>query len=180
MVIADTLVAVKAELDIASAITTFDTDLTAFVGRGIKRLFPYVQAEMIDETVTIAPGANTFTLPVGLESVRFMYDADGYRVEDFIQHDREIIMSELPAEGTMKIYGNGRFTLATLPEEYEEAVIYYTCALFYSQLAGSKRKYNAYMASGASSVDSMRDMAQWYEERGNTYLQDRGVLLGLE
>lgn len=180
MVIADTLAAVKAELDIASAVTTFDTDLTAFANRSIKRLFPYVQDEIIDETITIGTDENTFDLPATLESIRFMYDADGYRVENFIQHDREVIMDELPAEGVMKIYGNGRFTLATLPAEYEEALIYYTCALFYSQLAGSKRKYNAYMASGAQAVNNMRDMAQWYEERANTYLQDRGVLLGLE
>lgn len=178
MIIADALTAVKAELDIKVA--DFDTDLTLFVNRSVKRLFPYVQAEVKDVTVSITADQWQFTLPATCESIRFMYDADGVRVEDIMQHGRDIILKEAPAEGTMTIYGNGRFTLANLPAEFEEAIIYYTCALFYSQLAGSKRKYNVYMNTGAQAVNNMRDMSQWYEERANTYLQDRGVLLGLE
>ena len=178
MLIADALIAVKDELDIDVA--TWDTDITRYVTRAVNRLFPYVQSEVKDTTVSLTDTQWRFTLPATCESIRFMYDASDYRVEDFIQHAREVILKETLASGTLTIYGNGRYTLATLPAEYEEAIIYYAIAYFYSFLAGNKRKYNVYMQNASNAVSNMREMADWYEGRANTYLQDRGVLLGYE
>lgn len=176
---ADVLASIKLELAIAN--TDFDSDLTDKIARSVKRLFPYVQSE-VKATVTVNQGDWRFTLPASCESIRFMYDADENKIEDFIQHAREIIVRDYGlTAGTITIYGNGRYTLLTLPAEFEEAIIYYACSLFYAQLAGDKRKYNIYMQStGAQGVNNMRETADWYEERANTYLQDRGILLGLE
>lgn len=175
---ADVLASVKSELDIDG--TTFDTDLADKIDRSVKRLFPYVQSE-VKETLAIDNDTWRFTLPASMESIRFMYDADDDKIEDFLQHGREIIVRDYGLNaGDLTIYGNGRFTLATLPDEYVEAVILYSCSLFYSQLAGNRRKYNQYMQNGKGDVQVMREQANWYEERANTFLQDRGVLLGYE
>ena len=169
---------VKSRLKIKQSETAFDQDIDEYLQSAVDRLFPFVQTERTD-TVEVAEDDWKFTLPDGVESIRMLFDDSDHQYTNFIQHDRTILLREMFAEGTFTIYGNGKYTLETLESWLLLPIYWYAMAEFYLTLAGDKAKYNIYMANGARQVDNMRDQSEYLEERANTYLQDRGVLLGL-
>lgn len=169
---------VKSRLKLKQTDTTFDQDIDEFLQSAVDRLFPFVQTE-VTETVEVAEDDWQFTLPEGVESIRMLFDDESHQYTNFIQHNRTILLREKFAEGTFTIMGNGKYTLDTLEDWLKLPIYWYAMAEFYLTLAGDKAKYNIYMANGARQVDNMRDQSEYLEERANTYLQDRGVLLGL-
>jgi len=175
---------VKTLLDISD--TTFDDDIDAFVASGVKRLFPFIQKEVARASVSsftsVAGGRVEFDLPTGVEGIRMLevYDGDGYYDHtDYIAHGTKLTVNAIPGRVTeFSVYGLGKYTLADLPTELERAVIYYACSEFFNLLSGNKRKYNVYMSNGRPAVENMQDMAQYYNEQANIYLNDRGTLYG--
>ena len=184
MLVADARNDVKTLLDISDI--TFDDDIDAFVTSGVKRLFPFIQKEVAPASVTnftAKAGARVqFELPSGVEGLRMLeiYDGDGYYDHtNHIIHGSTVIVNEVPGRVTeFMVYGLGKYSLADLPTELERAVVYYACSEFFNLLTGNKRKYNVYMSNGRPAVENMQDMAQYYNEQANIYLNDRGTLYG--
>lgn len=184
MEVADARTAVKRLLDISD--TTFDDDIDAFVTSGVKRLFPFIQKEIAPASVTSfttkAGSRVEFDLPTDVEGIRILeaYEGDGYYEHtDFVIHGNKVIVNSAPSNATeYSVYGLGRYTLANLVEELEQAVIYYACSEFFNLLIGNKRKYNVYMSNGRPAVENMQDMADYYDQKANIYLNDRGTIYG--
>jgi hypothetical protein len=169
---------VKSRLKLKQSDTAFDQDIDEYLQSAVERLFPFIQTERTD-TVEVAEDEWKFTLPDGVESIRMLFDSEDHEISDFIQHDRTVLLRDKFDYGTLTIYGNGKFTLETLEDWLKQPIFWFAMAEFYLTLAADKAKYNIYMANGARQVDNMRDQSEYLEERANTYLQDRGVLLGL-
>ncbi len=66
-----------------------------------------------------------------------------------------------------------------MPLEYNQVVINWIMSEFYSLLVGDKRKYTLYtQTSAARSVDNLRDLSDYYLDRGNQILADRATIRG--
>lgn len=188
MLVADARNAVKKRLDIATAVTTFDTDIDQFVTESVKRLYPFAQYEFDPQVATgfsVAGGrvrVDLSTLAGPVESVRFVESSDDgtyYSPVDHSQHGKYLTIDDVSSSTTrLQIYGLGKFTLANLYDYLEQAVVYYACAEFFKFLIGNKRKYNVYMQNGRANVDNMQDLADYYEQQANQYLSDRATLYG--
>lgn len=171
----------KARLRIPSKEVEFDEDLVDYLTTSVDRLYPFITKEVTDTTVVISDPDYKFTLPTTIDSIRFVHDGADQRISDFIQHDRTVIINADKFDyGTLTIYGNAKYTLDTLDSWLKLPVIWYAMSEFYDSLIGDARKYNIYMQTGARQVDNMRDLADFYEEKANSYLQDRGTLVGHE
>lgn len=188
MLVADARNAVKKRLDIATAITTFDSDIDQFVTESVKRLYPFAQYEFDAQVVTglsVTGGRikiDLSTLAVPVASVRFVEASDDgnyWSPVDHSQHGTFLTIDDVDTSTTrLQVYGLGKFTLANLYDYLEQAVVYYACAEFYKFLIGNKRKYNVYMQNGRANVDNMQDIADYYEQQANQYLSDRATLYG--
>lgn len=188
MLAADARAAVKKRLDIASSVTTFDSDIDTFVTESVKRLYPFAQREVDPQEVTgisVTGGrarVDLSTISTPVDSVRFVEQSEGdsyWSPAEHAQHGTLLDVQDLSSSVTkLQIYGLGKFTLANLYDYLEQAVIYYACAEFYKFLIGNKRKYNVYMSNGRAAVENMQDVADYYEQQANQYLSDRATLYG--
>jgi len=180
---------VKRRLDIDQSDTTFDTSIDEFVLSSVKRLYPIAQREIPIQTVNLTVDSygeaivdlSTITTPV--LAARKVEISNGYgwsEANDNYHHGTTLFVRSLNS-GTMqaRIYGVTTFTLPTVPEHLELAVIWYAMGEFYDFLAGNKRQYNVYMQGGARAVENMRDEADFYERKANVYLNDRATIYGV-
>lgn len=185
------LASVKTRLDIDSSQTAFDAAINEYVLSGVKRLYPIAQKEVAPQTAVVSVDAfgeasfdlSTLTTPV-VSARKVEYSVGGsafYPATDNFHHDVTLLVRDLPASNTvtLKIYGLATYTLATVPEYLEQAVLWYAISEFYDFLAGNKRYYNMYTQSGARGVDNMRDESEFFEQKANVYLNDRTTLYGV-
>lgn len=182
---ADLITRIKAFLDISDA--TYDDELDDFLDASINILAGRgVLTEVArDASVTISADETEFSLPSGVEEIRRLelYDADiadYVRCPDFIQHGTKIYLDNaVPVATATRIYGLAKHTIATLPAELEMPVVYWVVSMFYSLLAGNRRKYNAYLGtSGSAANRDMKESAQYYKELGDDLLLDAKTVRG--
>ena len=186
MVLADVREEVKDQLDIDTSIDTFDDSIERYIGRAVKRLYPFVQQEIDAQTVSLSANsygrAELSFSTLGIESARYIEVSagdDDYQDAEFRQHGDTLTIDGISSSITSaKIYGLGKYTLATIPDYLEEAIIFFALAAFYKMLVGNKRKYNVYMQNGRPAVENMQDVAAYYEQEANTFLNDRAELYG--
>lgn len=188
---ADLLKSAKRRLDITVITDEFTTVLETFVEDSVKRLYPYAAAEVDEQEVTTFRNDNgevkinlqtdLATAVLGFRDIEYTTNGDSWHpVEAKTAHGKFLTVRGVPSDATaLKIYGLNPYTLETLPEYLELAIVYYTCAEFFNYLIGNKRKYNVYMqASGARTVENMQDMAAYYEQKADTYVADRATIYG--
>lgn len=187
---ATALTSVKYRLDITGS--TWDTQLAEFLQSAVKRLYPYVQREIAPVTVnvTVDNGETSVNLAAqSIDEVRLLEAYEGViwrEHDDFIHHGTYLYVQGLSSAATqLKLYGRGRFTLdasvtvSTVPEHLEQAVYWYAMSEFYDYLVGNKSKYSVYAQStGARSVENMQELAEYYEQKANVYLNDRAQVHG--
>jgi len=188
MIDTDARSSVKRRLDIDDSDTTFDTAIDDFVLSGVKRLYPIAARELVAESIAVSVDnygeaiVDLSALTDAPLSARKVEVSSGYGwspAQHNYHHGTNLYIRELDTGvTTAKVYGLTRFALSTVPEELEQAVLWYAMSEFYDYLSGNKRKYNIYMQSGARSVDNMRDESEYYEQKANVYLNDRTTLYG--
>lgn len=188
MIYTDARNQIKRRLDIDSAVTTFDDAIDDFVLSGVKRLYPIAARELAPESVSISVDSygeaivdlSTLTdEPLAARRVDVSAGFGWSPAQHNYHHGTSLFIRELESDITnAKVYGLARHYLGTVPEELEQAVLWYAMSEFYDYLAGNKRKYNIYMQSGARAVDNMRDESEYYEQKANVYLNDRVTLYG--
>ena len=189
MIAATALASVKTRLDIDSSDTTWDNAINEFVASAVKRLYPIAQNEVAVQTVNLT--VDSFgeaqvamaSMSTPILAARKVEVSSGYgwsETNDNYHHGTTLFIRSLSTSDTQaRIYGVTTYTLATVPEHFEQAVIWYAMSEFYDFLAGNKRKYNIYASGGARAVDNMKDEAQFYEQKANVYLNDRVSLYGV-
>lgn len=184
-----TRTSLKRRLDIDASVTTFDAQLDEFVLAAVDRLYPIAQLELTPQIVNTAPDtfgevvidlATLTGTPLAARRVEAYSGYEWYKADDTFHHGTKLIVRNLPvAMSQLKVYGVSSVTLATVPPELKQAVIWYAMSEFYSFLAGNKSKYNIYASGGARAVDNMKDEADYYEQKANVYLNDRAKLMGI-
>lgn len=173
-------------------VTTWDTQLNNFMIQAVNLLWPIAQNELApDISLTWPTSDPVLTLPAGVLGVRFMeVKCDGtnwQRVskDNWYTHGTQLLLKQLQWAGkAIRIWGLGRYKLdpsvganTTLPVELEQVIIYWTAALFYESLAGSKRKFDVYAgAAGAAADHDIKDSAQYMHDRGQELLDQRAPL----
>jgi len=175
---------VKDLLDISD--TSLDSDIDNYVTDAVNMLYPIAMAEVApDTTKTFASGGRDVTLPSGVDQVRRLelYDddlSDYYPTDDYIVHAGSIWLDQATSSSTQaRIWGWARHTIGTVPAELYDVVFYWAASLFYSALAGNKRKYNIYIGSAGSAADrDIKDSADYYMNHANQILADRAKLAG--
>lgn len=177
--------AVKQRLDIASTETTWDDLIDAVVLTAVSRLFPICQEEVAVSTQNLTiddSGEAVVTLATGVTGARRVEVTSGegwFPADDTFHHGTSVYIRDLDADVTQaRIYGLKAYELTTIPEYLYLAVFWYAISEFYDYLAGNKRKYNLYVASGARQVDNMRDESEYYEQKANVYVNDRATIYG--
>lgn len=178
----------KSRLDIDSSDATFDSVIDEFVLYGVKRLFPIAQNEVAVQTVNLTVDSygeaqvNMATMSTPILAARKVEVSGGYgwsETNDNYHHGTTLFIRSLSTSDTQaRIYGVTTFALGTVPEHFEQAVIWYAMSEFYDFLAGDKRKYNIYNSGGARGVDNMKEESQYYEQKANVFLNDRTTLYG--
>lgn len=168
---------VKGKFQIPSANTDFDGDIDDCVEVSVSTLEPFVRRNYpADTSVTVASSSDSFTVPEsGTTVYKLQVRASGttdnwLTVKDFFQIGDEVyLQDEYGTAIDCRIFAQGEYDLSTIdniPSRFDGALIDYACAEFASVLAGQKTKYNIYQqVNGARSVDSMADLAQFYEAR---------------
>lgn len=177
----------KKRLGIDASITTFDNDLEEFAEDGIDKFYPYAQREIDPQDSNLTVSNNSAVVDLsGLstpcDGARMIEVSDGsgiFQDVEYIQHGTKIKITDISSSNTTaRIYGLGRFDLATCPKELELAVVYFLMSEFYTMLVGNKRKYNVYMQNGRSATENMNDLSEYYEQKAITHLNDRATLYG--
>lgn len=169
--------------------TTYDSQIDTFGLFGLKRLYPMAQNEVDPQTATISVVAGRATVDLStlgtpLVDARFIEVNNGsdvwYSHRDFAVHGNIMTIDRLDSTITsVKIYGLIKFTLATVPDYLELAVVYYGVSEFFKFILGNKSLYNVYMQNkGADATSDMRSEADYYEALGNQYLQDHATVYG--
>lgn len=181
--------AVKSRLDIDTSITDFDTKIDEFVLSGVKRLFPIVQQEVAAATVSVSVDSYgegivaMSTIGANVEGVKRVEARAGgswFPATDFTQYSTNLYVRDLSSDVTqLRVFPLQRFTLTTITDEFDQAVIWYAMSEFYDFLAGNRRYYDIYTTGGARDVDNMRDEAQYFEEKANAYINDRATIHGM-
>ncbi len=178
----------KRRLDIDLSDTQFDSMIDDFVLDAVDRLWPNASQEVPKQTKAITVDdygeaqidLSTLTTPV--DDVRLVEVSSGYQpypAPRVSTHGTITTLRELSTDvSSAFIYGLKRLTLATCPAELNLAVIYFAMSDFYNDLAGNKRKFNAYMANGRPAMDGMEGLAIDYETKAKTILEEKGNLFG--
>lgn len=191
MTSASVIKSVKYRANIPLDNDVFDPELEDFANDAVARLYPIVVRELAeDTTTTLSADTHTFSLPTGTDAIRsgglFIKNStdtdDCYQsYDEFTLHGSTVYLQEdFDTAKTIKILGLGRHTINTLPEEFKVAIVYYVLSDFFSLLAGNKAKYNQYLqATGARSVDNMREMSDWYSEKAAQEVADRAQIQGV-
>lgn len=177
---------IKTKLDITD--TTFDTILSDCIEQAIPRLAAWFQYYIAaDTSVTMAVDADSFTLPVSTSTLLRLYgrtsSTDVWREIDlWRQHRGTVYINEPISYATsLKILASRPFTyldadLALLAVDYPEAMLvlyYFAMSEFATYLVGDKRKFNLYIqSSGVRTVDEMKDLATFYENRAVRMAED--------
>ena len=179
---------VKQKLDIADAVTTFDTIIDDALTQAIPRLAPYLQYQLAEDvTVTLAGGVDNFTMPVAASNLERVYvrssSSDQWRLIDLWQQVRnKVYLNETFGSAMeVKVIAHRPFTqsdadYALLASDYPAAMLplyLFACSEFASVLVGNKRKFNIYQQSnGSRSLDEMKDLVEFYENRAVRILED--------
>lgn len=181
---------VKRRLGLNEDDDQFDSDIDDFTIEAVNNLYPIVQAELAPETTDLLANENEIdlhgdeNLTGKITSVRRLEIQNvegGYNsTDDYTIHDRTLYLyNSSDYARTIRIQGNGRYVNGTVPIELDQVIINWTMAEFYSLLTGDKRKYTIYTQStGARSVDNIRDLSDYYLDRGNQLLADRATVRG--
>lgn len=185
MTIATARTRLKDRLDIASAVTTFDTLLDGCLEDAMPRLAPFFVYDMPEDTsVTLLTDADSFTLPSTVSTLHKMYVRtnvnDNWREFDaWTQHGSKIYLYEGIGTTTyVKVLARRPYTfidgdLALMPPTANVPLLMFAAAEFAVTLVGNKRKFNIYQQSnGARSLDEMRQLAEWYEGRAVRLAED--------
>ena len=184
MLAADALSQVKGYLDIEATDTTFDASINGFVGSGVKRLYPLAQNEIDEQSASIVVVHGRATIDMSalstpLAGVRFVEVGDYRHPVETLAHSSNLILTDVPSsETTAYLFGLARYTLATIPDELELAIVYFAASEFFKFLIGNKRKYNVYMTNGRAAVENMQELVDYYEGLANQHLADRITLYG--
>lgn len=179
MLIANALAEVKEQLNIASTDATFDADLTTDINFAVKDLYPLAMSEVAPNTsATFESDNRSISIPAGMTLIRKVEIAD--QSVDFWQHETKIyLLNTFSGTESIRIFGFGRHTITTVPEEIESVIINWAVAKFYLRLAGNRRKYNIYVGNvGAVSNRDMKDSAQFFKEMGDSLLEERSAVRG--
>lgn len=176
---------VKKVLNIPSTNTSFDTDIDSFVTQAVQLLYPVASKDIDAATATVNSDDRTVNLPSGTLDVSELelYDSDNsdyYPTNEYRLHGTKIKFDTYVERGsTVRIWGIGAYSLTDLPTFLEMVVIYWAVSIFYSTLAGNKRKYNQYVsASGAAGDRDMKDSVDFFQSKGNDLLIDRVAIRG--
>lgn len=179
---------IKTKLDIATANTDFDSMLLECIEQAVPRLAPYVQYQLAEDTsVSLAADDDSFDLPVSTSSLERLYsrvsDNEVWREIDlWRQHRNKIYLSERPSSAaSLKIIAHRPFAytdadLALLAVDYPAAMLplyLFAMAEFATYIVGNKRKFNIYQQmNGVRTLDEMKDLANFYENRAVRILED--------
>lgn len=177
---------IKTKLDIGD--TTFDTMLLECIEQAVPRLAPYVQYQIAEDTsVTLSADDDSFNLPVSTSSLQRLYvrtsTNEVWRELDlWRQHRNKIYINEPISTTTyVKVIAHRPFTytdadLALLAVDYPAAMLplyLFAMSEFAVFLVGDKRKFNLYIQSnGVRTVDEMKDLATYYENRAIQILEN--------
>lgn len=189
MIAATARASVKSRMDIPVATTDFDTVIDEFVLSAVKRLYPIAQQEVAaqEKAVTVDSygetivNLSTLTTPVNAARKVEGYSGGAWEeLSDTYHQSSNLYIRSLDTSVTqVRIFGLTAYALAGVPENLEQAVLWYAMSEFYDYLSGNKRKYNTYMENGARAVDNMRDESEYYEQKANIYLNDRTTIYGV-
>jgi len=176
---------VKRRLGILQDDLQFDSDIDDFTTESINSLYPIVQAELAPESFVLNANSSEIDLSeseiVSVRKLKFQ-DENGYleSSDEYTMHaDVITIYGSSSYERTVVVEGSGRYDVANVPLEYNQVIINWIMSEFYSLLTGDKRKYNIYtQTTGARSVDNLRDLSDYYLDRGNQILADRATIRG--
>ncbi len=178
---------IKNKLDIASADVTYDAILLECIEQAIPRLSPWIQYQVAEDvSQSLAVDADKFTLTAGQDLQRLYgrtASTDVWRELDLWRQHRNTVYITEPVDSTtsLKILSQRPFTysdadLELLATDYPSAMLpLYNFAMseFYTYLTGNKRKFNDYIQSrGVSTLDEMKDLVTFYEERAIKILEN--------
>lgn len=177
---------IKTKLDIVD--TTFDTMLLDCIEQAVPRLAPFLQYQLAEDTsVTLATDDDSFTLPVSTSQLQRLYvrtsTNEVWRELDlWRQHRNKVYLSEGIGTTTyVKVIAHRPFAysdadLALLATDYPSAMLplyLFSMAEFATMIVGNKRKFNIYQQSnGVRTLDEMKDLVQFYENRAVTILEN--------
>jgi len=177
---------VKTKLDIAD--TTFDTILDDCLEQAIFRIAPFIKYRLAeDTTVTLAADTDNFTLPVSGSDLQLLYtrrdSSDFWAKLDLWRQNRDVIyitdVSSSARELKILATRSYKYTdadFAQLATDCAAAMLplyLFTMSEFATYLVGNKRKFNIYQqANGARTLDEMKDLATFYEDRAIRILED--------
>lgn len=192
MTTAEALTAVKNRLSLTGS--DFDTQLTDFFDTAVDRLYPKIQKEVAAQTVTATVdnyGEAVVDLsavtPTSLDDVRLVEATQGqswYPADNIYRHGTSLRVRGLESTVTqLKLYGLKAYVVAAastdLPERYELPVMWFMMSEFFDMLAGNKAKFNVYQQSaGGNAVDDMRAESEYYENKANSYIDEKATLYG--
>jgi len=180
------LTSVKNRLSIKNADTTWDTQLNDFLDAALRRLYPAAAIEVATQIVSNITvdtygecNINLSTLVTPIKTARKVEAYDGYtwrKISATYHHGVNLQLRGLGAtERTLRIFGLTNFaTMTDVPDEFLQAVYWYTMSEFYDYLAGNKSNYNIYMqTTGARAVDNMHDESVYYDQKAEAYLDEQ-------
>lgn len=180
------LKSIKGRLDIDAGVMDFDTILAEFLLDGVARLSPTVYNEIDPETVDVSPdsqgNATVLLSKLRIDDVRSVEiidsagiaDADNIRV-----HSNTLFLREIPQDTTQVIiYGLAEYEIEDVPRYLHLPVYWYAMSEYFNFLLANKAKYNVYMQNGRSDVDNMQDLADYYEQKADEFMRDKGTPLG--
>ncbi len=176
---------VKRRLGINEDDDSFDSDIDDFTIESIDNLFPIVQVELAPEEFPLLPEEYKVDLSASdILSVRkvLLSNTEGVSesTDDFTMHGETLALYGTSSYARIvTVEGLGRYNIDNVPLEYNQVVINWIMSEFYSLLVGDKRKYTLYtQTSAARSVDNLRDLSDYYLDRGNQILADRATIRG--
>lgn len=170
----------KARLDIDQEIVTFDTQIDQFVLDAVSRLSPTVYKQVTRQAVTVVVSSYGETtvdlsqLEDDIDDIRRVEISAGgteYQADSYTIHGTELFVREVPTSTTtLYIYGLKEFELVDVPNYLKLAVYYFAQSEFYTFLIANKAKYSVYMQNGRGAVESMQDLADFFETKGEEFL----------
>lgn len=176
----------KTKLDISD--TTFDTILDDCLEQAVFRIAPYIKYRLAEDTsVTLAADADKFTLPVSGSELQLLYSrvntTDFWSKIDLWRQNRDVIyITDVSSSArTLKVlatrsYGFTDADFAQLATDCPAAMLplyLFAMSEFATYLVGNKRKFNIYQqANGSRTLDEMKDLATFYEDRAIRILED--------
>lgn len=175
------LAEVKNVLNIASGVTTYDTEINTDLDFAVKDLYPLVVQDIAPVTATLLTDLRSFSMAAGTEIVRRV-EIDGYSMDFFCHNGKVYLVSTVDSTAEITVFGQGRWGFAdytNIPLELHTVLLYWAVAKFYTALAGNKRKYNIYVGTVGSAADrDMKDSADYFKELGDQYLEERTGVRG--